>query len=85
MTLNLLRRRTQPPKACRFRPGIYITSTWQPAAPTVDPGPVQWRPPYADLVIAQVLRRYGDNTADRAARMLQQVATVNTAGTGGAL
>ncbi|MEW2442820.1 hypothetical protein [Micromonospora marina] len=35
---------------------------------------VPWRPPYAELVVAQVVRRYGDSPADRAARMLREIA-----------
>ena len=35
---------------------------------------VPWTPPYAELVVAQVVRRYGSDTADRAARMLREIA-----------
>lgn len=50
---------------------------WPLAAAPVVPAPaaeVPWRPPYAELVIAQVLRRYGDDPADIAARFLRGIA-----------
>lgn len=39
-----------------------------------EPAPVPWRPPYAELTVAAVVRRYGDSPADRAARMLREIA-----------
>lgn len=46
------------------------------AAAPFDPRSVPWTPPYADLVIASVLRRYGDSPEDIARRMLRDIADV---------
>ncbi|MEU8264433.1 hypothetical protein AB0C02_27905 [Micromonospora sp. NPDC048999] len=37
-------------------------------------GTVLWEPPYADLELARVLRRWGTDPADIAARMLREIA-----------
>lgn len=78
------RRRPAPAVPVRFRPRLYITSTWRPPQPLVEKSPVPWKPPYADLVIAQVLRRYGDNPADIARRWLREAAEQAHAGTAAA-
>ena len=44
------------------------------ASQPFDPSTVPWTPPYAELVIAQVLRRYGDSPEDIARRMLRDIA-----------
>ena len=46
------------------------------ASQPFDPATVPWTPPYADLVIASVLRRYGDSPADIAGRWLRDIAEV---------
>jgi hypothetical protein len=46
------------------------------ASQPFDPRSVPWTPPYAELVIAQVLRRYGDSPADIAGRWLRDIANV---------
>ena len=44
------------------------------ASQPFDPTTVPWTPPYAELVIASVLRRYGDSPEDIARRMLRDIA-----------
>ncbi|MDG4796181.1 hypothetical protein [Micromonospora sp. WMMD1082] len=44
------------------------------AAAPFDPSTVPWRPPYAELELAKVLRRYGDSPEDIARRWLRDIA-----------
>lgn len=46
----------------------------------VEPAPVAWQPPVAELVVALVVRRYGDSPADIAGRWLRQLGDEARAG-----
>ncbi|MET7949258.1 hypothetical protein [Micromonospora sp. NPDC005324] len=73
----------------RIRPAAALAepvdlAAWETSAPVGEPVPpvapdrpalrdVQWTPPYAELALAQVIRRYGDDAADIARRFLQEI------------